>query len=181
MLKKKIANSGVLVSQIVARSAVTGAIGKDNQLLWHVPADLKHFKNTTMAKPIIMGRKTYESVGFPLPGRTNIVITRDTSLQIEGVRLVNSCEEALELGLEVCAQQNIKELMIAGGAEIYSQTLTYSGRVYLSDIAIDIDGDAYYQTLPVKEWQQISSVNYEGEAVAPGFSLVVFERLQQGA
>ncbi|RZL54772.1 MAG: dihydrofolate reductase, partial [Pedobacter sp.] len=113
------------VSIVVAVSE-NNAIGKDNQLLWHLPADLKHFKEITTGHPIIMGRKTYDSIGRPLPNRRNIVITRTTNLSIENVEVVNTLEEAISL----CKDE--KEIFIIGGAEIYKHALPLTNRIYLT-------------------------------------------------
>lgn len=161
--------TSITIAQIVAIASGSRAIGKDNELLWHVPADLKHFKQTTMGKPIIMGRKTYDSVGFPLPGRTNIVVSRDASLQIEGVLLVGSCEEAIKVGLRCCEEQSCPELIIAGGEEIYRQTLAQTDKVYLSEIEVEVEGDAFYPELLGADWKQDSK-----EAISHGDTDEVF-------
>ena len=168
--------TGVVVSQIVAIATNSRAIGKDNQLLWHVPEDLKHFKKTTMGKPIVMGRKTYDSVGFPLPGRTNIVISRDTSLAIEGVIVVDSCEEAIAVGKRCCEEQGLTEFFVAGGAEIYRQTLALTDKVYLSLIDVEVEGDTFYPVLPSSDWALTQQKDVVGEGSELGFVLQVWAR-----
>ena len=106
-----------------------GVIGRDNALQWHLPNDLKYFKKTTMGKPVIMGRKTYESIGRPLPGRTNIVITRQSDSQPEGVKVVGSVAEARSLAESVCLIDGQDEAMIMGGAEIYALALEDADRL----------------------------------------------------
>ena len=113
-------------------------IGKDNQMPWHLPADLGHFKAVTLGKPIIMGRKTYESIGRPLPGRKNIVISRDEDYRLEGCETVCSLEKALDL------VKNVEEVMIIGGGYLYAQTLPQADRLYLTFIDLDVDGDTQF-------------------------------------
>jgi len=123
-------------------------IGKDNQMPWHLPADLAHFKAITLGKPIIMGRKTYESIGRPLPGRLNIVISSNETYTLEGCECVTSLEDALAL------VSNVDEVMIIGGGFLYSQMLTQANKLYLTFIDLDIDGDTQFpdfETLGIKE------------------------------
>ena len=126
-----------LISLIVAM-ANNRVIGKDNQMPWHLPADLGHFKAVTLGKPIIMGRKTYESIGRPLPGRKNIVISRNADYSLEGCETVCSLEEALDL------VNDVEEVMIIGGGYLYSQTLPQADRLYLTFIDLDVDGDTQF-------------------------------------
>lgn len=122
----------------------TRAIGKNNELLWHVPADLKRFKALTLGHPIVMGRKTFESIlailGKPLPGRTNIVITRDESYTHDGATIVHSLEEALTQA----QSENPEEIHIGGGAQLYSQVLPYTDRLHLTFYDDDQVGDTYF-------------------------------------
>ena len=120
------------------------AIGKDNHLLWHIPDDLKRFKALTLGHPVIMGRKTFESIlsalGKPLPGRTNIVITRNTGYRHEGATIAHSLEEAIAKAREIDSE----EIFIGGGSEIYRQALSYVDRLYLTLIDDEKDGDAFF-------------------------------------
>ena len=123
-------------------------IGKDNQMPWHLPADLGHFKAITLGKPIIMGRKTYESIGRPLPGRKNIVISSNKTYTLEGCETATSIDEALEL------VNDVEEVMIIGGGFLYAQTLSQADRLYLTFIDLDVDGDTQFpdfETLNIKE------------------------------
>lgn len=122
-------------------------IGKDNALPWHLPADLMHFKTVTMEKPILMGRKTYDSIGRPLPGRTNIVLTRSDDVQIEGVIVVNSLDEAIS------AVADVEELMVIGGSSIYELLLPKAQRLYLSFIDGDFEGDTWFPEFDESEWE----------------------------
>lgn len=122
-------------------------IGKDNALPWHLPADLKHFKKVTMDKPILMGRKTYDSIGRPLPGRKNIVLTRAANVQIEGVTVVNSLDEA------IAAVADTEELMVIGGGSIYELLLPEAERLYLSFVEGEFEGDAWFPEFDEEEWE----------------------------
>jgi len=135
------------------------AIGKNNQLLWHMPADLKFFKQTTSGNTVIMGRKTFDSVGRPLPNRRNIVITRDTGLKIEGVEVVNSLDKALEI-----TKTEEKPVFIVGGAEIYKQALPKTQILYLTTIHHHFDADTFFPEINRNEWKVISSETHKADA-----------------
>ena len=126
---------------IIVATDLGGVIGKDGDLPWRLPADLAHFKRVTMGKPILMGRKTWESIGRPLPGRTNIVLTRNPDFQAEGVRVVHDVDEARRLA----ETEGAEELMIIGGAEIYAMFLPHADRLYLTRVDTRIEGgDAHF-------------------------------------
>ncbi|WP_135079956.1 dihydrofolate reductase [Terasakiella sp. SH-1] len=156
------------ISMIVA-VAENGAIGKDNKMLWHIPEDFKYFKTTTMGKPIIMGRKTYESIGRPLPGRLNIVITRDETWSVEGVSVVHSLDEAIELA----KQDKGEEIFIIGGGTIYAQAMPMATRIHFTEIHRAYDADAHFPPLDTSLWQEISREDHAGD---PDYSFVVYER-----
>jgi len=126
------------IVSLIAAMANNRVIGKNNQMPWHLPADLRHFKAVTLGKPVIMGRKTYESIGRPLPGRINIVISRDRSYTLEGCETACSLEEAMGL------VNDVKEIMIIGGGYLYSQTLPQADRLYLTFIDLDVEGDTQF-------------------------------------
>jgi dihydrofolate reductase len=138
----------VSISLIVA-VAENGVIGQENTLPWRLSGDLKRFKALTMGKPIIMGRKTFDSIGKPLPGRTNIVITRQSNLQLSGCTVVGSLSEAL-------SSVHADEFMIIGGAEIYRQSLPLAQRVYLTQVHASIPGDAFFPVLEPSQWREIA-------------------------
>lgn len=121
-------------------------IGRDNDLPWHLPADLQHFKSVTMSKPILMGRKTYDSIGRPLPGRQNIVLTRG-DVEIEGVTVVNSIDEA------IAAAGDVEEVMVIGGSSIYELVLPKVQRMYLSFVEGEFEGDAWFPEFDESEWE----------------------------
>ena len=127
-----------MIISMIAAMADNRIIGKDNQMPWHLPADFAWFKRCTMGKPVVMGRKTYESIGRPLPGRLNIVISRDASLSIEGVTTVTSIEQALEVAGEV------EEVMIIGGGAIYAACLPMANKLYITHIEAEIEGDTQF-------------------------------------
>ncbi|MDK9754395.1 type 3 dihydrofolate reductase [Vibrio sp. D173a] len=127
-----------MIISMIAAMADNRIIGKDNQMPWHLPADFAWFKRCTMGKPVVMGRKTYESIGRPLPGRLNIVISRDASLSIEGVTTVTSIEQALEIAGE------LEEVMIIGGGAIYAACLPMANKLYVTHIEAEIEGDTQF-------------------------------------
>ena len=121
------------VAMIVAM-AENRVIGRDNKLPWYLPNDLKYFKTTTLGKPIIMGRKTYESIGKPLPGRANIVVSRNPEYSAEGVRVVGSLEQALQLATDIAFIDGATELVVIGGAQLYAEALGRVDRIYLTQV-----------------------------------------------
>lgn len=145
------------ISMIVAM-ANNRVIGLDNQMPWHLPADLQHFKKTTLGKPVIMGRKTYDSIGRALPGRLNIVVSRDENLAIAGVTCVTSVEEAIR------SAEGVEEVMIIGGATIYEHFLAVANRLYLTFIDLDTKGDTCFPDyLAQGEWKQVESEHYAAD------------------
>jgi len=137
-----------MIVTIVVAVAENNAIGKDNKLLWYLPNDLKHFKEITTGGTVIMGRKTYQSVGKPLPRRRNIIITRQ-NITIEGCEVVNSIEAALAL----C--QNEDEVFIVGGAEIYKQAMHLTNRIYLTIVHQNFDADSFFPVIKSSEWNEV--------------------------
>jgi len=145
------------ISMVVAMDA-RGVIGRDNGLPWHLPADLQHFKRTTMGKPILMGRKTHESIGRSLPGRTNIVITRDSGYQADGCVVVHSIDAALE------AAGDQDEIMVIGGAEFYRQVLPRTDTIYLTRIHESFDGDTRFPDLNAADWREVERSDQVADA-----------------
>ena len=135
---------------MIVAVAGNGVIGRDGELPWHLPADLQHFKRITLGKPVVMGRKTWESIGRPLPGRHNVVITRAKGYAAEGASVVESPEAALELLGEE------PEVMIIGGGTIYEAFLERADRIYLTEVDTTVDGDARFPTLDPAEWREVS-------------------------
>ena len=159
-----------VLSMIVAH-ADNRIIGKDNDMPWYLPADLKYFKQTTLGKPVIMGRKTYESIGKPLSGRLNIVISRNNVYKAEGVTSVTSIEKALEIAGEV------EEIMVIGGGAIYDHCLPVAHRLYITHIDAKIDGDTKFPEYDLTVWQKVSSENRSAdEKNAYNLDFCVYER-----
>lgn len=149
-----------------------GVIGRDNELPWHLPADLQHFKKTTMGKPILMGRKTYESIGRPLPGRTNIVITRDSRYQAAGCVVVNSIDAAME----AAGEQD--EIMVIGGAEFYRQVLPHTNTIYLTRIHATFDGDTAFPELKDADWREVERSDQAADEKNPhDYSFIRLDRV----
>lgn len=155
---------------IVVAIAANNAIGKNNKLLWHLPKDMKHFKELTTGHTVIMGRKTFDSVGKPLPNRRNIVVTRQ-NMEINGCEVVNSLEDALELAAGEA------EVDIVGGAEIYHQAMPLTNYIYLTIVHQDFDADTFFPDIKDDEWQEISREYHQpDEKNAIPFSFITLKR-----
>lgn len=135
---------------MIAAMANNRVIGKDNKMPWHLPEDLRHFKALTLGKPVVMGRKTYESIGRPLPSRHNIVISRQADLQIEGVTTVTSFAQAK------LAAGDCEELIVMGGGQLYAELLQQSDILYLTEISLDVEGDTYFPNWDDGSWLEVS-------------------------
>ena len=158
---------------IIAAIAANNALGKDNQLIWHLPADLKRFKKTTLNHAVIMGRKTYESLGKPLPNRTNILITRDKNYKAEGCLVVNSLNEALKVAAEVDENP-----FILGGAEIYKQAMPLTDKLDITFVHHQFDADVFFPEIDKTIWKETSRENFEAdENNKYDYSFVTFERI----
>lgn len=154
-------------------------IGINNNLPWHLPNDLKYFKKLTTGKPVIMGRKTYESIGKPLPNRINIVVTRDTDYDAPGIKVVNTVESAIELADAECLVSGNDEVIIMGGAEIYKACLPKADRLYLTQVHAEVKGDAYFPEFDIKEYQEISREDFNADGPNPyDYSFMVFDRVE---
>jgi dihydrofolate reductase len=146
---------------IIVAASTNNAIGKNNQLLWHLPNDLKFFKNTTWGMPVIMGRKTFESVNKPLPGRINIVITRQAGWKADGVITAADLNEALQKA----AATNCKEVFIIGGGEIYKECFEQAGKIYLTRVhAVIDDADTFFPAVDENKWEQVYNEDFEFDA-----------------
>lgn len=156
---------------IVAAIAKNRVIGKNNRLPWRLPRDMQHFREVTTGKPVIMGRKTFESIGKALPGRKNIILTRDSNFRAEGCVVVHSVEEAL------AAVEGTQEIMVIGGAEIYKAFLPRVERMYLTEIHADFEGDTFFPEYDPSEWQETERQDFPADEKNPyRYSFVVFER-----
>ncbi|WP_282606520.1 dihydrofolate reductase [Pelagibius sp. Alg239-R121] len=151
-------------------------IGKDNDLPWRLPADLKHFKAMTLGKPVIMGRKTFDSIGRPLPGRTNIVVTRRADYRPDGVVVVNDLDEAITVGRQAAERDDKDEFMVIGGAEIYALMLDRAERLYVTEVHGEFDGDAFFPPFDLERWVEISRETHASTAEdRPAHSFVVLD------
>lgn len=153
-------------------------IGHQNRLPWHLPEDLRYFKQVTLGKPIIMGRKTFESIGKPLPGRTNIVISRDVQWTADNIKIVRSLEEAIEIAEAQALIDGVEESVVIGGAQIYAQSLASVDRLYLTQVEAKPEGDAYFPEIDYAAWQELDRKSYPA-GDAPGhyaYSFLVLER-----
>ena len=148
----------MFISLIVA-AAENNAIGKKNQLLWHLPNDLKFFKNTTWGMPVIMGRKTFEAVNKTLPGRFNIVITRQQGWNAADVIVATDLNDAIKKA----AETNCKEVFIIGGGEIYKQSIETADKIYLTRVHATIDGDTFFPVIDENKWQLISNQDFTAD------------------
>ena len=161
---------------LIAALAKNRVIGLNNKMPWHLPADLKNFKKITMNKPIIMGRKTFQSIGKALPGRVNIIITRDQAFVADHCEIAHSLDEALDIAKNKLAHEN-DEIMIIGGGNLYEQTLAMASRCYLSYIDLDTEGEAFFPEWNPAEWEEISRETYEpDEKNLYSYAFVILER-----
>lgn len=158
------------ISYVVAAD-VNGVIGRGNELPWHLPADLRHFKQLTMDRPIMMGRRTHESIGRPLPGRHNIVVTRQVDYRSEGCDIVHSIDEAIDVAGDV------EELMVIGGSEFYEQLLARVDRIYMTEIHHAFEGDTYFPKLDITHWRESAREDFPADADNRwDYSFVIYER-----
>ena len=162
---------------LIAAFAQNRVVGINNMLPWHLPEDLKYFRRTTTGKAIIMGRKTYESIGRPLPNRTNIVISRNPDFRAEGVRVVASLAAAISLAEDVNTINDVQEVMIIGGASIYEAALPMAERLYITHVHAEVEGDAYFPAVNFKLWSEVTREDHEASDNNPyGYSFVVYDK-----
>ena len=162
---------------MIVAQAQNRVIGRQNKLPWYLPGDLKYFKQVTMGKPVIMGRKTYESIGKPLPGRLNVVITRDPAYQVEGAKVVHSLAEAIELSESQAFIDGVEEAMVIGGEQIYAQALPLAERLYITQVHAEVEGDAMFPELVLSDWDEVGRDDFKAEGPNPyDYSFVVYQR-----
>ena len=156
---------------LIAALGRNGVIGRDNRIPWHLSEDLKRFKTLTMGHPVVMGRKTFESIGRALPGRDNVVVTRSRDFAAPGCRIVHSLTQAL------ATAAGAEEIFVIGGAEIYALALPLAGRLQFTEVDTSIDGDAYFPDFERSEWQEVA--REPGSAPGPEglrYDFVTYER-----
>jgi dihydrofolate reductase len=164
---------------MIAAQSQNRVIGNNNKLPWYLPEDLKYFKRVTLGKPIIMGRKTFESIGRPLPGRTNIIITRnpDWTHDGAGVRVVHGLQQAIELAESLALVNGFEESLVIGGAEIYALALPQADRLYLTQVHAEVQGDAHFPPLDPAQWREMAREDFS--AIEPNpydYSFIVLDR-----
>lgn len=163
----------MILSAIVAISS-NNVIGKDNELPWYLPADLKYFKKTTLGHPVIMGRKSYESIGRPLPKRTNIIMTRDPYYISSNILVTHSMEEAISLA----EGMDNDEVFIIGGAMIYKSSLPYLSRMYITEVHTDIEGDTFFPEWSQEEWRLVSEDHHAADEKNEfDYAFKIYERI----
>ncbi|MHC2146704.1 dihydrofolate reductase [Pseudomonas sp. 210_17 TE3656] len=164
---------------LIAALAENRVIGIDNSMPWHLPGDFKYFKATTLGKPIIMGRKTWDSLGRPLPGRLNLVVSRQPGLQLEGAEVFASLDEAMLRAEQWALAQGVDELMLIGGAQLYTQAIErgLADRLYLTRVELSPEGDAWFPEFDAAQWTLASSQENPAEGDKPAYHFEVWEKV----
>jgi dihydrofolate reductase len=167
------------VVALIAAVARNGVIGSDGALPWRLPSDLKHFKAATMGKALVMGRKTYASIGGPLPGRTIFVVSRDRTFKPEGVSVAGDVDAALKLAAAAARAEGADEIVVAGGGEIYAQTIGRASRLHLTEVDLEPAGDAHFPPIDPAAWREVSRTKGERSPRDDAdFAFVEYERRQ---
>lgn len=162
---------------LIAAMSRNRVIGVDNKLPWYLPEDLQFFKRMTQGKPLVMGRKTFESIGRALPGRLNIVVTRDPAFEAPGVRVCHDLASAFDLADHQALIDGVEEIMIMGGAQIYEQALPWASRLYLTEVDIEIEGDARFPEWDEAEWRETQRVpGHQRQEGQPDYAFVEYVR-----
>ena len=169
-------------TSLIVAVADNGCIGINNALPWHLPEDLKYFRRVTMGKPVIMGRKTFDSIGKALPGRTNIVITHNRDYTREGIKVATSLQDALKVAEAVAAIDGQDEVMVIGGAGIYALCLPKADRLYYTKVHAAVNGDAFFPSVNWSEWKQVASEKHLAAGPNPyDYSFCVYDRARDRA
>lgn len=163
---------------IIVAMSRNRVIGRNNKLPWYLPEDLRYFKQVTLGKPVIMGRATFESIGRPLPGRLNIVVSRQPDLALPvGVRLAASLAQAYSIAAAQAEIDGVDEIMLIGGGQLYAAALADADRLYITQVHADIEGDAWFPALPLDQWQEVARRDFAADEKNPyPYSLVVYDR-----
>lgn len=160
---------------IVVAKASNNVIGAKNDLIWHLPNDLKHFKSITSGHPIIMGRKTFESLGRPLPNRTNIVVTGDQNWNAESIEIASSLPKAIE-----AAKKIDDDIYIIGGGNIYKQAMEFTDVLYITEVHHEFDGDTYFPEIDSDEWEEVEREDFKKDEKHPyAYSFVTYKRITE--
>lgn len=163
---------------LIVAVAENGVIGVNNQLPWHLPADLQYFKSRTLGKPVIMGRKTWDSLGRPLPGRLNMVITHQPHWQATGAEVAHSLPQALKQAEHWAQHQGAQEVMVIGGAQIFAEALPLAQRLYLTRVALQPAGDVYFPEWASPHWQCVAQEPHPAQDGRPAYRYEVWDRLE---
>lgn len=161
---------------IVVAMARNRVIGRNGDLPWRISADLRYFKAVTMGKPVIMGRKTFESIGRPLPGRTNIVVTRNAGFAAEGVRTAPDLGAALRIASDVARGDGVDEVMVIGGGALYAAALPGTARLYLTEVDAAPDGDVRFPEFDRAQWREVRRDRHGADGDTPAFDFVLLEK-----
>ena len=171
-------NSPMPIIAMIAGVARNNVIGADGTIPWKIPSDMAFFRRTTMGKPIVMGRKQYETVGKPLPGRTNIVVTRQPGYAPQGVVVVNDLDAALEKARDVAASDGVDEVMVIGGGDIYAQAMALADRLYISHVDLAPEGDVLFPAIDPAVWRVVEEPEVPvSDKDSASFRVRVYERL----
>jgi dihydrofolate reductase len=167
---------------MIAAVAENGVIGAGQAIPWRIPSDFAYFKATTMGKPLIMGRKQFETVGKPLPGRTNIVVTRQQGYQPGGTLVFSSIDAALAEAQYIAAADGVDEIMIIGGGELYAQLMPQADRLYISHVALNPEGDVRFPEIDPRQWEVVREPQIvPSEKDSATYRVKVYERRKAGA
>ncbi|WP_273717808.1 MULTISPECIES: dihydrofolate reductase [Bartonella] len=162
---------------LIAAVAENGVIGREGAMPWHLSTDLQRFKALTLGKPIIMGRKTWDSIGKPLPGRTNIVITRDCTFSAEEAVVAHSLSQACSLATSIASQNNVEEIFIIGGGEIFQQGFSLADKIFLTEVLASIEGDRFFPVFDKEKWTIVQTQDIpKGDKDSHPTRFVVYER-----
>lgn len=162
---------------LMVAAAENGVIGVNNKLPWHLPEDLKYFRKVTMSKPIIMGRATFDSIGRPLPGRKNIVVTRNAEWNFPGVTVVNDLESAHRIAAAQAEIDGVEEYVVIGGANIYAQAMAKTTRIYFTEVKANVFGDARFEMPDLTDWNELDRQDFDASETNPyPYSFVTYDR-----
>lgn len=162
---------------LIAAVAKNGVIGKDNQLPWHIKSEFQYFKTTTLGHPVVMGRRSFESLGKPLPKRANIVVTRDRDFAAKGALVCHSLEDGIALAKDIAGKDGVTEIFIGGGADIYRRALPLAQRLYLTEVDMTPEGDTHFPAFDRKDWREIKREFHQAkEGESADYTITVLER-----
>lgn len=172
-------NSDKPTISIVVAMAKNNVIGANGEMPWKLSSDLKRFKRDTMGKPIVMGRKTWESIGRPLPGRPNIVVTRNADYNAQGATVVTSLKDALNFAIEQCAELNVDEICLIGGGQLYKEAIDKADRLYVTHVMAEPEGDTWFPQIRPTQWKTIIEETFNaGEKDSADTRYAVYERIK---